>query len=387
MPSNFEVIHLSTSQVGGAGIAAKRLHAELQRIGIKSRLITSSDAFHDLKENSGISYLVKKYKFKLTTALNLFVSKRSFFSVFSESNFQQEFFSLGPTEAVIHVHNWFNLVNFEDFSSLAKLGYKFVFTLHDERILTGGCHCSLNCKQFSICHSCPELPAFARSRIRNNFEMQRRFLENYSKQLILVAPSKWMLKQIQLSGVNSNTKVIHIRNFNEVQTLQEFLAPVDWRGASIVNIGVASVDPYNYIKGGEFIRQIEYETNHQTTLGFRLIYMKDFSSQEEFWSNIHFLLVPSVSDNSPNVISEAILNFKPVIATSVGGIPELLNLECDRIIEPDIGSLFEAIESLKLDQSLPKVSTALINRYHTFLETNRNVLQRHLEIYQSLMES
>lgn len=39
--NNFEVIHLSTSHKGGAGIAARRLNADLNSIGVKSSFMQS----------------------------------------------------------------------------------------------------------------------------------------------------------------------------------------------------------------------------------------------------------------------------------------------------------------------------------------------------------
>ena len=55
-----------------------------------------------------------------------------------------------PHETIFHIHNWFNLINLMELRKLLDLGYGVVFTLHDQRLFTGGCHYSLNCSKFKI---------------------------------------------------------------------------------------------------------------------------------------------------------------------------------------------------------------------------------------------
>jgi len=53
----------------------------------------------------------------------------------------------------------------------------------------------------------------------------------------------------------------------------------------------------------------------------------------------NLLVVPSLADSFPNTVMEGIYNGIPVIASNVGGIPEIINDE-DAIFNPDVKSLY-----------------------------------------------
>jgi teichuronic acid biosynthesis glycosyltransferase TuaC len=48
----------------------------------------------------------------------------------------------------------------------------------------------------------------------------------------------------------------------------------------------------------------------------------------------HVFCLPSQSEGSPNVILEALACGRPVVATEVGGIPQLVNSECGMLVKP-----------------------------------------------------
>jgi glycosyltransferase involved in cell wall biosynthesis len=61
--------------------------------------------------------------------------------------------------------------------------------------------------------------------------------------------------------------------------------------------------------------------------------------------------LPSYMEGCPNVVLEALACGRPVVATNVGGIPEILDDECGRLVPPrDSGALAEAF-ALVLDKA------------------------------------
>jgi glycosyltransferase involved in cell wall biosynthesis len=65
----------------------------------------------------------------------------------------------------------------------------------------------------------------------------------------------------------------------------------------------------------------------------------------------NLVTLPSYMEGCPNIVLEALASGRPVVATNVGGIPEVLSDECGRLVPPrDAGSLAHALATV-LDRS------------------------------------
>lgn len=65
----------------------------------------------------------------------------------------------------------------------------------------------------------------------------------------------------------------------------------------------------------------------------------------------NLVTLPSYMEGCPNVVLEALASGRPVVATKVGGIPEILGEECGRLVAPrDAAALADALGSV-LDRS------------------------------------
>jgi glycosyltransferase involved in cell wall biosynthesis len=65
----------------------------------------------------------------------------------------------------------------------------------------------------------------------------------------------------------------------------------------------------------------------------------------------NLVTLPSYMEGCPNVVLEALACGRPVVATHVGGIPEIMNGECGRLVPPrDPAALAQALASV-LDSS------------------------------------
>ena len=93
----------------------------------------------------------------------------------------------------------------------------------------------------------------------------------------------------------------------------------------------------------------------------RVLLVGQQSDIEPYYAAADVFVLPSHSEGSPNVLLEAMAARVPIVATSVGGVPEIVSSGEHALLVPasDIEALAAAIERL-LDQ--PEVGTALARR-------------------------
>lgn len=103
--------------------------------------------------------------------------------------------------AVVHIHNWFNLTSLRQLRKIIEIGIPVVITLHDQRLITGGCHASLDCRQFENgCKKCPKVSRLLHSRVRKNSKDLHKLFNNCYDNLKLTTPSKFMVTQASKAG-------------------------------------------------------------------------------------------------------------------------------------------------------------------------------------------
>jgi glycosyltransferase involved in cell wall biosynthesis len=389
--TSMQIVHLSTAHIGGAGIAARRLNQELNSNGYSSKFlaIANKSFLPSLNEISINRTFTKKTKGALIARAQNQFSSRTYFTLGSVAALSASDFQEFPrSSSVIHVHNWFNLADIQLFRDLLSRGYKLVFTLHDMRLFTGGCHYSLDCNNYlNGCFSCPHLPALAQNIPRSNLnEMQKLFFD-FGNQIELISPSLWLQGLAIGSLILPAEKIHFIPNVHSTESMDDSqLVSIERVQPDFINIGIASLDIKSALKGGDLVSKImDLAKFRDEKINF--ILLRDYDSrginQENFWKDIDYLLVASRADNSPNVMHEAKLRHVPIIATRIGGITELLNSEFD------IGLNIEELEPeifLKLLDDLKGNLTDLRPRYFDlkYLDYVNLALQKTVAVYEKL---
>jgi glycosyltransferase involved in cell wall biosynthesis len=383
-----QIIHLSTSHTGGAGIAARRLSQFLRSQELNSIFVALDDKSYETRQGEiSIRRSITKKTFSLIlTLFNKYLTKQTYFSVFSSSaiNIKQLTSFGSPNSTIFHVHNWFNLLSIKSFDKLLKSGYQIIFTLHDQRLFTGGCHYSLHCSGFtSKCGICPQL-GFPLNRFttRNLLKISKIF-NKYQSQITIVVPSKWLLNLSKSSMLLKESFVTYIPNVHfgfEILTRERQNIPTSTNKS--LTLGIANVEKTSNLKGTDLVDQLILKLDSEK-LSTKFLYLRDFNKNKlnltSFWTQIDFLLVLSRADNSPNVIHEAKILGIPVIATSVGGITELLNKNYDFLINPedaveDTLRVIRNISSMQMTDS----SSRIEQDYSSLSKLNES---NHLELY------
>lgn len=339
--AGFSVIHLSTGHMGGAGLAARRLNQKLNEQNVDSRFyaLKHEDFQPSLNEYDIYRPFAKRFTSQVISYLDGKLSSKVFFSPFSIDTLPENFAKniLNKKTTILHIHNWFNLVNFQHISRLSKLGFPIALTLHDQRTMTGGCHYSLGCTNFERdCAKCPELNLLQNAIPKIIWRKNTRSLGGLGDKFALIAPSNWILQEAKKSSLLKDKRIEFIPN-----TLGTFFPKIEVKKSPTtveVKLGIASMHSNSYIKGGDLVLQLEKIVRNEN-LPFKFIFLNSFEQNmagvTNFWQNIDYLLVLSRAENSPNVIHEAKQIGIPVIASKIGGITELLSEGFDIGIDED----------------------------------------------------
>jgi len=108
--------------------------------------------------------------------------------------------------------------------------------------------------------------------------------------------------------------------------------------------------------------------------------------QEKF-SESHVVIIPSISEGLPNVLYESMATGNLVIASGVGGIPEVLDNETGIIIKPNSPKLLsEVIYELQLHpESIYAKSVKARERVLSFKK--ENAIMNYIDVYQKLLKN
>jgi glycosyltransferase involved in cell wall biosynthesis len=206
--------------------------------------------------------------------------------------------------------------------------------------------------------------------------------------LQIIAPSKFMVIEAAKSYNLKFQKVEFIPNKFAVDLSVDRDASSKLKLGNDFIIGIASAKPREVLKGGDLIFELS-NTIIKDNLQLSLLYLKDFpqSEQNEFWEQIDCLLVPSRGDNSPNVIHEAKFFNIPVIATNVGGIPELLFSSFDILLDVKSISVQDILQAIFQIKSQNISNEAILQMRNFYDSYTLNSITNLVKIYEKLIES
>ena len=392
------LLHIATGKNGGARLAAEQLVLIQKAYGNNVTLIPGSE-FTDI---SNAVYNKKYLQSKTSTMIQKILTKPGFglFSTVSVSKIANYEVDIKKLD-IIHIHNWFNQINIKDIKTLSKK-YSLVFTLHDERLATGGCHYTFNCSKYL--HGCKACPGVRSGRIfveKNKKNLDQIFSEikNYG----IIAPSNWILSKLNNQSVIQNAKkVVTIPNITDYGRQPNLNSRRSEERNRYEIIFVAS-EINQPVKGLHLLVNSlkaiarNYPEIHLNIVGRGILNTKiDFShkfhgfldknSLNELFKKSNFCVVPSLMDNSPSVIIEAMRNECIVLATNVGGISELIS-------DGKTGFLSDP-NQLKIQEKIIKIfnlSSSLQDLVRTtalsFIEEqydNDKIYKKHLEVYEEI---
>lgn len=250
---------------------------------------------------------------------------------------------------VIHCHNLHT--GYFDLRALCDLSHQLpvVLTLHDEWLLSGHCAYTLGCERWQTgCGECPDLniyPSIGRDATAYNWRRKKRIFAG--SKIYVSTPCQWLLKEMEQSilapgvvesriipyGVDlsvfhpadrrrvrrdlaipeGTTVLLFAANgvrrnpFKHYEMIRSAVAQVSERFQKVLFIALGENSPAEQI-GSAQVRFVPYET--------------DVGKVASYFQAADLYVHAAKADTFPKVILEALSCGVPVVATSVGGIPE-----------------------------------------------------------------
>ncbi|MFA6702157.1 MAG: glycosyltransferase family 4 protein [Dysgonamonadaceae bacterium] len=348
------VLIVSTSDIhGGAAIAAFRLMRALQTVGTNVKMIVREKQSDDKDIIQVGGNLNNKWNFYWERGIIFLknrLSKENLFDI-SIANTGISITKLPEFQQadVIHLH-WINqgMLAVNEIKDILKSGKKVVWTMHDMWAFTGICHHARKCIGFqNSCGNCPYLKTNTKKDLSHRIFEEKMDAYSYGK-ISFVACSKWLKSLAVTSPLTKNHLVTAIpnpidtnmySNSDKTEIRRKLHLPLDKK-----IVLFAAVKASDKRKGVDFLldtaKQLSAHKNQLLFLivgneGDQIAQQIDISTfctgfidpkqMQDLYNAADLFLTPSLQENLPNTIMEAMACGTPCVGFNIGGIPEMID--------------------------------------------------------------
>lgn len=351
------VLIVNTSEkTGGAAVAANRLMEALNNNGVSTKMLVRDKETDNINVVGLKQSLLSQWHFlweRFIVFCHLRFTTASLFQIdIANSGFDITKTREFKEADVVHLH-WINqgMLSLKGIKKILNSGKPVVWTMHDAWPATGICHLTLGCNRFkSHCRHCKLLPGKGGDKDLSSKIWRKKSRTYSSHNIYFVACSKWLESEAKSSALLSGKPVRSIPNpidtrvfapSDRKQASSRSGLPSDKRVILFVsqrvshpNKGMAYLaeactllakqypemldNTVVTILGGhaeEIREQLPFET---VSLG----YVSDTKQIVDIYNSADVFVLPSLSENLPNTIMEAMACGVPCVGFKVGGIPE-----------------------------------------------------------------
>ena len=314
------------------------------------------------------------------------------------------------------VLNEFDVVHFHDLSTaispltlkLCSRKKRVVFTAHDCSCFTGGCIYPLRCEGYlKSCGHCPQLPALGAcfDLTAVNLQINRWLARQQSIQYVF--PSKWLMEKASRSlqfsrsarvipngfssaGYDFRSKAaarreLGIRDERKVVLVAAHYLAEPRKGVAFAFAAIQAVkdlDPLVIFVGNP---PADLEVKMPGISFWLTGFVRDKRKLGTIFAASDVFLFPSLEDNLPIMVQEAMAAGTPVVGFAVGGVPEMVeNRRTGWLCEPaDQAGLNENLREALTSENLPgfgKAAQADVDERYSVDDFGN----RHLELYEEM---
>lgn len=353
------VLIINTSErIGGAAIAASRLMEALKGCGIKAKMLVRD------KQTDQVTVVPLKKSWKqvwnfvweriVIWKANRF-KKQNLFAV-DIANAGTDITSLPEFRQadVIHLH-WINqgMLSLKNIREIIRSGKPIVWTMHDMWPVTGICHHAQTCTNYQTqCHDCPLLCHGHKHDL--SYKVFARKQQLYREaDITFVACSQWLeglARQSALTAGHTVTNIPNPINTNLFHPNDKTFArrklnlPTDKKLLLFSSMKITDKKKgIDYLveacrilnrKQPEFCSQLAVvvvgkESQQYADLFPFPVYCLNYIGKEKempfIYNSVDLFVTPSLQENLPNTIMEAMSCGVPCVGFHIGGIPQMID--------------------------------------------------------------
>ena len=345
-----KVLIVNTSErTGGAAVAANRLMMALNNNGVKAKMLVRDKETDTLTVVGLPKSPMLRWHFlweRLVIFCRLHFQRKHLFEL-DIANSGSDITRLREFQEadLIHLH-WINqgLLSLSDIRKILRSGKPVVWTMHDIWPATAICHVTLGCRSFTNhCRHCKYLPGGGSNNDLAASIWKKKQQMVADENIYYVACSRWLESEAKASALLRGQKITSIPNpidthiykiGNKQEARQRLGLPLDKKLILFVSQRVTNrnkgmdylieacrllTSPCEVvILGGHAEEVVEQLPLKAHPLG----YVNDEQRIVDVYRAVDVFVLPSLSENLPNTIMEAMACGVPCIGFKVGGIPE-----------------------------------------------------------------
>lgn len=402
-----KVVHLSTTDFGGAYKAVERIQGCMRLYGIQSEILVRS-RFFETKTTEVIKTPFQKFCSKTRNFFNLLFSHGEVVTDLFGINLKCNPTIQGADVIVLHWVNSF--ISAKSVRQLASLGKPILWVMHDMWPFTGGCHYDLYCERYK--EGCGQCPMLKRQRKKDitSFNLHNKKELYCSENVAFVAISKWEqacalaslpLKEKQIYWISNplDTEI-----FSPVRATQDMKVQYGISQEKQIILFGADKATENTTKGFKYLvgalKQLDGTKYSAVCFGrapekdriqlpnIEIIYLGsivDESVLAKWYSIADVFVAPSIQEAFGYTVCEALACGTPVVAFAIGGmLDQIVHCENGYLAELyNVEELKQGIEySASHTESLGRRARELVlerNSYEVIGKKYKEVLERVVE--------
>lgn len=354
------VLIVNTSEiVGGAAVAANRLMEALNNNGVKAKMLVRDKQTDDIN----VAEVPKSWRLRWNFLWERFV-------IFCRLRFKRDnLFLIDIANAgvditktrefkeadVVHL-NWINqgMLSLGGIRRILESNKPVVWTMHDLWPASSICHYARNCHGFERqCGNCPLLPGGGSKSDLSAavWRRKRQILNRHS--ILFVTCSRWLVGKAKKSGLLTGQKILSIPNPIDTRAFRRedresarLYAGLPADKKLILFVSQRVTDKRKgmdyFIKAMEKMVEQHPEMKEDTGIAilggqaedlaerlplpaYPLGYVSEEKKIASIYNSVDTFVLPSLEDNLPNTIMEAMACGVPCVGFNTGGIPEMID--------------------------------------------------------------